>query len=87
MYSFVTMAKKGEVVVNVKVWSGEWCYFEVTQEKKEKGSQWYNCIVLKRSLPYPLHWIEKICGIDFLRRFVKRKAEKLCGKYQNKLIL
>ncbi|OMC81820.1 hypothetical protein BK128_21355 [Viridibacillus sp. FSL H7-0596] len=82
MYHFELIRKNG-IVVTLRKWSEKLWFFEVTEEIKEKHSQWYSCRTLKRTLPiYHLGLINTVLKGNRYKNFFHNKAEKLYVKYQ-----
>lgn len=81
----VELVRKNNISVTLKKWSDSLWYFEVTKEIKDTNSDWYTCTTLKRTLPiYHLAFFNRILKGDRYKKFFKKKAEKLCRKYQGK---
>lgn len=81
--NFVELKKMGNIVVTLRPWSDDFWYFQVTKEVKEQDSQWYQCTILKRTLPiYNLKILNRLLKGDKYKVFFDKRAKRLCIKYQ-----
>lgn len=86
MTVFVELYRSKNLVVTLRKWSENLWYLQVTREIKEPNSQWYQCTVLKRTLPiYHLEFIYKFIKGTEYTNFFDRRAKKLHAKALRKV--